>query len=155
MNFNTDLLRDIYASGLSLGWGWYLLGTLGLLSCCLIYLYWRYRKNKYAYRALAIKALKTCNQELLGVSTYLARINEILKFTAVQAYPHDQVAALCGTSWLSFLDQHWPKKGKLSFSKHTHELLVHDIYDKAKPIESKQLDQLHATALAWIKTHRC
>lgn len=80
-------------------WGWIVLALI--LLAFLAYGLWRYLRHRRdnAYRRAALRLLDTCGDDP-------ARIAEILRRTALVAYPRIQVASLAGDDWLKFLDRH-------------------------------------------------
>jgi hypothetical protein len=78
-------------------WGWAVLAAL--LALTLAWLGWRawrrWRGNAYRRAALA---------ELAAAGDDPARIAEILRRTALAAWPRERVASLTGRDWLAFLD---------------------------------------------------
>ena len=80
--------------------GWWILaaGALAIAAIGLARLWRRYRGN--AYRRVALRELAA-----LGTTTAAPAIAELLKRTALAAYPRFEVAALSGAAWLAFLDR--------------------------------------------------
>lgn len=80
-------------------WGWAVLGLLLLaLTGWGIRRYLRHRRRN-AYRRAALRMLGDCGDAP-------ARIAEVLRRTALTAYPRTDVASLSGEAWLYFLDSH-------------------------------------------------
>ena len=104
--------------------------------------WWRDR-----YRREALHQLST-----LAPDAQLAALPFLLKATALQAYPREQVAALSGEQWLGFLDAHC---AGVSFQQGIGKsLLVIDYL----PHEQWQLSQAQANELIglsrrWIEQH--
>ena len=109
----------------------------------LLFFTWRqiqiYRANAYRRAALA---------ELQRVQDDPAQIAEILRRTALAAYPRNKVAALTGEDWLSFLNAHYPGDG---FTGEVGRTLLQSPYQKAAPAQS---DALAAAARDWIRRHK-
>ncbi|MTH98467.1 DUF4381 domain-containing protein [Roseibium sp. RKSG952] len=79
-------------------WGWLAIAMLvAVLIAISLYLFWRHRKAN-AYRRLALAELRQCDDDC-------AKVAEILKRTALVAFPRSEVAGLCGKNWLNFLQQ--------------------------------------------------
>jgi Domain of unknown function (DUF4381) len=78
-------------------WGWAVLATL--LAVALAWLAWqawrRWRANAYRRAALV---------ELAAAGDDPAKVAEILRRTALAAWPRERVASLTGRDWLVFLD---------------------------------------------------
>lgn len=117
------------------GWLW-----LGLI--LLILLVWtgrllirRWRSNAYRREAL---------REIASAKNDPARIAEILRRTALMAYPRGQVAGLYGEEWISFLN-----RTGTGFSEDAARALAAIPY---KPAASPA--DLEPAAIRWIRTHK-
>ncbi|MFG0723391.1 DUF4381 domain-containing protein [Pseudomonas sp. GLN_6] len=87
-----------------------LLGLLALLTTGLLllaFIHWRrYRANAYRRRAkTSLAALARASQH---APQHLQELPALLKHTALQAWPREEVAALEGIAWLSFLRRQAP-----------------------------------------------
>jgi hypothetical protein len=80
-------------------WGWAVLGAI--LLALLAWGIWRWRNHRRAnaYRRAALRLLADSDD-------MPDRIAEILRRTALAAYPRADVASLNGGAWLRFLDSH-------------------------------------------------
>lgn len=78
--------------------GWIVLGLIAL--GLVVWLAWRSYRNwrANAYRRAALVELAACNADP-------AAIADILRRTALSAWPREAVASLTGEDWLDFLDQ--------------------------------------------------
>lgn len=119
------------------GWIW-----LGLILAALAiwigrHLVRRYRANAYRRAALA---------ELDSASDQPAALAEIVRRTALAAYPRSEVAGLHGESWLSFLDERY---GGTGFRQGAGRILASAAYAPTDPAVG--LAPLVAT---WIRRHR-
>lgn len=117
------------------GWLW-----LGLLLLVLVVwigrqLLTRWRSN--AYRREALK-------EIASAKNDPARIAEILRRTALKAYPRGQVAGLYGEEWLAFLN-----RTGTGFGEAAGQVLVATPYKPA----AESVD-LEPAAIRWIRTHK-
>ncbi|OSP53966.1 DUF4381 domain-containing protein [Pseudoruegeria sp. SK021] len=120
-------------------WGWAVIaGALLLALVAGVWRLWRhYRANAYRRAAL---------QEL-GVSRDDPRaIADILRRTALAAYPRTQVASLSGDDWLQFLDQ---TSSGTTFTQGPGRIIATAPYTGATT--SEKLTEL---AAHWIKRHR-
>jgi cbb3-type cytochrome oxidase subunit 3 len=88
--------------------GWYVVFGLVLLGVG----WWIYRRlrrfRKNRYRRLALKELTVIERQLQQPerrAKALAEIPALLKWTALEAFPRSEVAALTGEQWLAFLDR--------------------------------------------------
>ncbi len=149
-------LRDIHLPPPIEWWppapGWWLLaGTLLLMISVGIYV-WRRRHKQRRYRRLALQAAKTNYaqwQQHGDALAYVQALNQLLKQTALQAFPAHQVAALNGDAWLSFLDSHLPAP---QFNQTTTRALA-NVYQAQ--IESVEPESLQRAAEYWLRRHRC
>lgn len=145
-------LRGIHLPDAISAWppapGWWLLAfmTLAVLAFGLYQLIqWRRRNH---YRRQAIAQLTKLTQPNVP-SNYLQQLNQLLKQTALCAYPAADIAGLSGEAWLSFLDS----SGKTqAFSQGAGRVLLTGPYAANSGVaDSAALQQL---AGQWIKQHR-
>lgn len=117
------------------GWIWLGLVLLAVLAAII----WRIRihRKKNAYRRQALEELKTSSDP--------AGIAQILRRTALVAYPRANVASLNGDAWLVFLDNSYNGNG---FSSGPGRLIADGPYQR--DVEATNLAPL---ARKWIKTH--
>lgn len=119
------------------GWIW-----LGLLVLALIsWLIWsgRRRWNRNAYRRQALRELPECTSDA-------AKMAELLRRTALGAYPRDKIAALYGQEWLVFLDESY---GGTGFTRGPGQQIALAPYK-----EVSTSTDLTSLVRVWIKTHR-
>ncbi|WP_418296233.1 DUF4381 domain-containing protein [Microbulbifer sp. SA54] len=118
-------------------------GLSALLLLLLLLLIWRqiqiYRANAYRRAALA---------ELQQAQDDPAQVAEILRRTALAAYPREQVAGLTGDDWLAFLNQGYPGD---AFTGEVGRALLQGPYRKVAPAQSSELAR---AARDWIRRHR-
>jgi hypothetical protein len=119
--------------------GWLWLGLLLLVLAVRVgrNVYRRWRSN--AYRRAALRAIASANNNP-------QKIAEILRRTALAAYPRDQVAGLTGEQWLTFLDRTGTAG---SFTKEPGRVLAVLPY---KPYATSE--SLAPLAVHWIKSHK-
>ena len=95
-----------------IGWwplapGWWLLIALAvLLLACIAVLLWR-RHQSRAYRRQAtqqLKSLRHAFNEGGDVPHYVQGLSRLLKATALQAYPREEIAAISGEAWPRLLN---------------------------------------------------
>ncbi len=120
-------------------WGWVVLCFL--MAAGIVFVIYRYRRLRLAnaYRRAALVEL-----EDIGDDT--AKIAELLRRTALAAYPRETVASLYGQDWLNFLNQAVNKK--LFTSPNGHELLTAPYAGGTSNAEVAKL------ARDWIKFHK-
>ena len=118
-------------------------GLCALLLLLLMFFIWRqiqrYRAN--AYRRAALSELQQSGSDP-------AQIAEILRRTALVAYPRAKVAALTGDDWLQFLNQHYPGS---AFKGEVGRALLLGPYRKGA---SEQSGALAKAAQDWIHQHK-
>ena len=120
-------------------WGWVVLViVLAFLVAFGVYLFRRHQKAN-AYRRCALLELERANDDA-------AKIADILRRTALAAFPRTQVAGLFGNDWLSFLRQ---SSGNIKFSKTARRSLLEAPYRSG--LSDPELTQL---ARDWIKSHK-
>lgn len=132
---------------------WFLLALLLLwLSAIALTLWQRHRRNRY--RRLAVAQLQALSSQLDKgdqPSHVIAAIGELLKRTALVAYPRQQVASLSGSDWLQFLNH---SAATDAFSSDTARLLTHSAYQRAQPPPSgRQTRAIIDAAHHWIDHH--
>ncbi|MGO7153335.1 DUF4381 domain-containing protein [Rhizobium leguminosarum] len=90
-------------------WGWAVVAALLVFAALLVTLrrIKRYRAN--AYRREALTLLEGVADKLRHPATRpdaIRELAEVLKRTALAAWPRDEVASLSGDGWVRFLDAH-------------------------------------------------
>lgn len=107
---------------------------------------WYCYRKRTAYRRAAIYALKTVGDDGNAIA-------DILRRTALVAFPRAQVAALHGENWLKFLDKTLVSSAinssKCFESDAGRQMLVAPYRNKASCIAG-----LNALACHWIRHHR-
>ncbi|WP_170325001.1 DUF4381 domain-containing protein [Ruegeria arenilitoris] len=120
-------------------WGWAVLVLLlAAVVVCAVYLYRRHRRSN-AYRRTALADLQAAGGDV-------AKIAEILRRTALAAFPRDQVASLHGPEWITFLKQ---SADKTSISSSDAQALVDAPYRSSPPNP-----KVANFARDWIRTHK-
>ncbi|HEX5397911.1 MAG TPA: DUF4381 domain-containing protein [Verrucomicrobiae bacterium] len=163
MNTNAvslDRLHDIVVPAPAPWWppapGWYWVLGFGLVLILVLVVrgFIRWQHNRYRREALAEleqlePKLNSSGQRAAG----LLALSELLKRTALTAFPREQVATLTGTKWFAFLDQ--TAKGS-NFSLSLGMTLETSIYDPrtADTLDDRKLQELTAAVRHWIKNHK-
>ncbi|AML51124.1 DUF4381 domain-containing protein [Falsihalocynthiibacter arcticus] len=129
---------DISMFPQTVGWIWLglaILATLGFL----LNLWLKYRREN-AYRRAAIGALKRAGDDPVALAN-------VLRKTALAAFPRQDVAGLIGDSWLAFLDS---TAGKPLFTDTAAgTALIH------APYQSTHMpSDLPARAKEWVTSHK-
>lgn len=120
-------------------WGWLALAVmlLGFVVLVSVLFVRRRRANAYRHHALA---------ELANPDITSAKVAEILRRTALVAYPRKQVAGIHGDDWLNFLSQ---TSDDNSFLSNIGQTLIDAPYKDLPP--NRALTQL---ARHWVKSHK-
>lgn len=158
MNGLADIVTPLPPSWLPQTAGWLVLGVC--LFCTLLWLGWRiwchWRGNRY--RRAALKELARL-QAALGTdgpsrAQALLALAELLKRTALAAWPRQTVAGLSGASWRSFLQAH---AGKAADAVPPLANLIETEYRDRAALAQWPTQQANDTATAcrrWIVEHR-
>ncbi|WP_299637733.1 DUF4381 domain-containing protein [uncultured Ruegeria sp.] len=120
-------------------WGWLALAVilLGFVVLVSVVFVRGRRANAYRHHALA---------ELANPDITSAKVAEILRRTALVAYPRKQVAGIHGDDWLNFLSQ---TSDDTNFLSDIGQSLIEAPYKDLPP--NRALAQL---AQHWVKSHK-
>lgn len=136
------------------GWLWVLafVGFLILVAVVRGFLIWQ--RNRYRREALAeLRRTETLLQNPASRTAAVTGLAELIKRTALTAFPREQVAALNGNAWLQFLD----RTGQTTaFSQGSGGWLERIAYDPrlANNLDENQTHELAAIVGQWIRHHR-
>ncbi|MTH77060.1 DUF4381 domain-containing protein [Paracoccus aestuariivivens] len=135
----TDPVEPTPISMVPQTWGWAVVAAVLLLA--LAYGFWRWRRHRRAnaYRRAALDLLAEAKDDPV-------RIAEILRRTALAAYPRSDVAGLAGQSWLAFLDH---QVGGQAFASGPGQVLASAPYRESRPDPA-----LTHLAETWVRQHR-
>ena len=141
-NLGIDQLRDIVEPPAVSWWplapGWYVLGISLLLGCgFFLWRLWQI-KQRNAYRVEALLQLEQ--------STSVAEIADVMKRSALHAYPREEVASLSGSAWCNWLEQ----TGNLSISSQERGDLLAGVFQS--PADSS-LESVKRLAMKWVRQH--
>ena len=133
--------------------GWYVIGLILLLwmGCLAVKSIRRWRRNRYRRSALA--HLATLEEQInVNPLDAVSPLPELLKATALQAYPREAVAQLTGERWLNFLDAQYNGP---AFNDDLGRQLILIAY---KPAEKLTIDTDTARSLieragTWLRHH--
>jgi hypothetical protein len=137
-----DNLRDIVEPAAVSWWplasGWYILFAILLTVCvALAYRAWRnWRANTYRRAA----------QLELQLATDIAQVSEVLKRTALVAFPRTDVASLAGAAWSDWLGQTIGEQVPAP----VRESLTLGVYAET---EGTNVADVSAFAAHWIQQH--
>ncbi|MEW2916316.1 DUF4381 domain-containing protein [Ruegeria sp. ANG10] len=119
--------------------GWVALAVVLVAAVGVLLLLFRRHQRSNAYRRAALADLQAANDNP-------AKVAEILRRTALVAYPRAQVAGLQGQEWINFLQQ---TAEKMPISPSASRLLLEGPY-RISP-SSQELSHM---ARVWIQTHK-
>jgi hypothetical protein len=118
------------------GW-WMLFAAIALAALAFAFrFFWRWRAN--AYRRAALREL--------AIAGDVPAIAEILKRTALVAYPRNDVAALSGAAWLAWLAE----TGGQPVSATVAERLTLGVFANH---DDSDIGEVPAFAADWIRNH--
>ena len=125
-------------------WTW-IFWIMVLIAVFFLFKTWK-RWKRERYRKLACHEL----EGTAGVKgpAYIMKVSQILKWTALAAYPRKRVASLEGVDWLHFLDS---TSGGTEFMEGAGQALASSQYQRNADVEEDALDAL---AKKWIRTHQ-
>lgn len=129
------------------GWWWLAAALLALLLASLVLALRRWRRNRY--RRLALAALDReidAWREHGDTGQLLAGVNAILKSASLRAFPRQDVAALSGEPWVTFLQAQCPKP--IAELAPLADAPYRPVADLADP------RPLLAAAATWLRRHR-
>lgn len=136
------------------GWYWVLglLAVLALVGVVKAILHWQH--NRYRREALHLAAAEQHRlQDPATRTAALVQLGELLKRTALTAFPREQTASLTGTSWLAFLDRTSRAPGRLPAEMAALEAAAYDPRT-ATQLDDAQALQLAAAVREWLAHHR-
>ena len=121
--------------------GWWIVAAAGVTAFAILAVaaVARYRRN--AYRREALHQLDTVDP---------GGISALLKRTALAAWPREQVAALSGAAWLTFLDRTGRTNAFTVGAGRQIEALAF-----GGAVDAPAADAARAAAKAWVRAHRC
>lgn len=158
MNGLADIVTPLPPSWLPQTVGWLVVGVVVL--CGLLWLGWRLWRHWHAnrYRRAALKELARLQAGLAADQTArvgaLLALAELLKRTALAAWPRETVASLSGTGWRDFLAAH---AGNASDAVPPLALLIETEYRDPAALAHWPAQQGRDTATAcrrWIAGHQ-
>jgi hypothetical protein len=131
--------------------GWWLLAALllgGLVWAGLVL--WRHWQRN-AYRRAALALLHSYQQQLQqdnNPQRYLTRVAQLLRRTALSAYPQQPLAGLTDRAWRQFLID---SSGLDAFNGSAGDALMHGPYQATLEFDTAAVAQL---ARDWIRQHK-
>lgn len=137
--------------------GWAILAGLALvgLAIWVAQRHRQWRRNRYRRAALQqLTELERRSQHPTTQTEALQNLAELLKRTALVAYPREQVAQLSGESWLSFLDATYSGTGFTRGDGHLLSQLPYQPPDAIAQRPAEAVAGLIAVCRQWIVLHR-
>lgn len=148
-------LKDIHLPPPISAWppapGWWVLAALFLLALIAGIALWLRHRRRTAYRRAALRALDQLHndwQQQHNDMQTLHAINQLLKRTALAAYPRTEVAALGGDAWLDFLDRQLRQP---TFA----DPQLRDFGALYRASVDLEPQRIFNAAAIWIRRHRC
>lgn len=131
-------------------WGWAALAIVLLLAAAALLWIWLRRWQANRYRREALAELDALVGQGAGESgDFQQKLAEILKRTALAAWPRETVANLSGAGWAQFLAGHGPPKDRTDpLAK-----LVDDREYAVRPMRPDEQATLVAAVRLWIEKH--
>jgi hypothetical protein len=135
-------------------WYW-VLGLLAVL--VLVYLvkailHWQHNRYRREALHLASREQRRLHDPATRAAA-LVGLGELLKRTALTAYPREQTASLTGASWLAFLDRTSRAPGSLPAELAALEAAAYDPRT-ATHLDAPQADRLAAAVREWLAHHQ-
>ncbi len=135
--------------------GWYVVEAL-LLMLLLLGAYWliRYRRRN-RYRREALQWLGSRMIALHAQQAYMQQLYEadmLMKRIAMKIYGREQVAALQGNEWISFLNRQYRRGGL--FSEADSYLLTDMLYKSPGTANVADTDHFISKTSNWIRYHK-
>jgi len=147
-----DIVVPAPVSWMPQTWGWLIVALLLLFAillwCALAYRRWR----KNAYRREALKHLEEIEAAVRDAGKRARALNdlgELVKRTALAAWPREDVAATSGSAWAAFLVAH----GDMTNSEGFHRFFDDLEYQAGTPVSTEVADGLVRDARRWIEGH--
>jgi cbb3-type cytochrome oxidase subunit 3 len=134
--------------------GWWLLAIF-VVVIVIVCVVWRYRqrqRNRYRYQSASelAEAWRYYQNNQLA-KDYLLHLTQLLKRTAMTAYPALKVNNLHGQAWLVFLDD-THSGNKQDFTSGVGKSLSDLPYQRT--VDQVDLEPLHLLCLHWLRHHR-
>lgn len=130
--------------------GWIVIGVAAILIGTWLFRRALLRRRANFYRRAALEEIETATDSP-------AKLAEIVRRTALAAYPRADVAGLYGEDWLAFLD----RTGRLSsgdegqdFRQGSGRAFAQAPYVSGSALESVNAGELASLASRWVRGHR-
>ncbi len=152
-----DIVSAPHVSWWPLAPGWYLLAATLFLALLWLVSFWRCYRRRNAYRRAALAQLDHLELQLHDLEqrqATLRELPELVKRTALAAWPRAEVAGLSGELWLVWLDNSWQRQ---RFTEGPGRLLPQLSYAAAEHLSAlpeAEVAELVAMIRAWILLHQ-
>ena len=137
--------------------GWLVFGCVIMAGLCWGLWAWLRDRQANAYRRAALAQLDRLVLQLQDAGrreAALRALPELVKRTALAAWPRQEVARLSGERWLAWLDKSWSRQ---QFVDGPGRLLAQLAYvdgDALSALPDEELDALVCLVRNWIRSHR-
>jgi Domain of unknown function (DUF4381) len=133
------------------GWLWLAGLVLALLTLATLAAFIRWQKNRYRREALAELERLAAAASPAASGGLSSALSELLKRTALTAYPREDVATLTGPRWFAFLDS----TGGTTFSAGLGAAMERATYlaSSAEPPYARDLELVREVR-TWIRRHK-
>lgn len=137
--------------------GWFVLAAVLVAIVVYSVLCWQSRRRANAYRRAALAELDLLTRNLNNPEQRvpsLRALPELVKRTALAAWPRSAVAGLSGDLWLEWLDDSWPRTG---FAQGAGQKLLQLSYADSSQLfdlPPEEVDDLVVLIRQWIAQHR-
>lgn len=133
--------------------GWYVLLAVLLIVLAILGVrrLMKYRKNKY--RRMAMAMIESLFAERIDTDQLIFKTAELLKRVSMISFGRSQVAALNGSSWLSYMVKH--DQSNYEFSPLMNKIYSSYLYQgKGKEMSEEERSAFKNESITWIKKHR-
>lgn len=147
----SEVILPVPVGLLPLAPGWAYVGVLLLLLMALaVYRgFRRWWRNRYRRAALAELDCIASKQQLPVARLHALAV--LVKATALQIYPREDIAVLTGVDWIDYLNS---RAGYVAFSEQAGLLLGQSLYDaRSETLSREALDNLIHQIHRWLRRH--
>ncbi|MCC6491571.1 MAG: DUF4381 domain-containing protein [Pirellulales bacterium] len=156
-----DRLHDIVSPPPAPWWppapGWWIVAAVAIYLAILGAVRWLHAWQQNRYRRDALRELHAIRRSAVdppGQTVAVRQLAELLKRTALSAWPRQRVASLTGLPWRQFLDS---TAGSQAFEQaDLGAAIERGAYDMraAASIDARRWDEMLAASEHWIRRHR-